>query len=97
MHKWEQTTLHTVGDLVGDPTDHSRTRYHFEDPPHAFTYTEPMIPMNFYMVLDSDPWTYEKVVRNFLWEVSMQEEYNSLLKNQNLDMVSLPSDGKIVR
>jgi hypothetical protein len=97
MPKWAQTTLQEVGDLVGDPTDQRRMRSQFEDPPHALTTTEPVIPMHFYMVLASYPQTYAEVVGNPFWEATMQEEYNSLLENQTWDLVPLPSERNIFR
>jgi hypothetical protein len=86
-----------AGDLVGDPTDQRRMRSQFEDPPHALTTTEPVMPMHCYMVLASDLQTYAEAAGNPFWEATMQEEYNSLLENQTWDLVLLPSDRKLVR
>lgn len=69
----------------------------FEEPPHALTTTEPVMPGNCYMALALDPQTYGEATANPLWEVVMQEEYNSLPENQTWDLVPLPSDRKLVR
>ena len=49
------------------------------------------------MVLSSDPQAYAEAAGNLLWEVAMQDEYNSLLENQTWDLVPLPSDRKLVK
>ena len=53
--------------------------------------------MHCYMVLSSDPHAYAKATGNPLWEDTIHEEYNSLLENQNWDLVPLPSERKLVR
>jgi hypothetical protein len=53
--------------------------------------------MHFYMDQYSNPHTYSKAVGNPLWQATMQEEYDSLLKNQSWDLVPLPPGMKIVR
>jgi hypothetical protein len=81
MPKWAQTTLQATKDLVGDPTNQRGRRFQFEDPPHALTTTEPVIPMHCNIVLASNPHTYAKTAGNPFWEATMQEEYNSFLEN----------------
>jgi hypothetical protein len=83
--------------LVGNPLDSRRTRSQHEDPSHILSSSEPSMPMNCYMVQSSDPHTYSKVVGNPLWEVAMQEEYDSLLENQTWDLVPLPPERNIFR
>eukprot|EP00253_Pinus_taeda_P022653 PITA_22653 len=41
--------------------------------------------------------SYAKAVGHPSWESAMEEEYNSLLKNQTWDLVPLPSGRKLVR
>ena len=81
---------------MGDPVD-QRTQPQFEEPSHALTVTEPVIPMHCYMVLSSDPQAYAEAAGNPLWEAAMQDEYKSLIENQTWDLVPLPSDRKLVR
>jgi hypothetical protein len=50
-----------------------------------------------FLVHYSDPQSYGEAAGNPFWEYAMQEEYNSLLENQNWDLVPLPSGRKIVR
>jgi hypothetical protein len=78
--KWAQTTLHDVGDLVGELDDTKRTRSDFEETPLAFTATEPLPPGHLFLVQSSDPWSYGEATRNPFWESSMQEEYKYILK-----------------
>jgi hypothetical protein len=49
------------------------------------------------MVHSSDPQVYSDDVGNSLWEATMQEECDSLLKNQTWDLVPLPPGKKLVR
>jgi hypothetical protein len=81
---------------VGDPIDPRRIRSQFLDALHALTTTKPLFPMHLYMVLSFDPRTYAKAEGNYYWEATMNEEYNSPVDNQTLDLVPLPSDRKLV-
>eukprot|EP00253_Pinus_taeda_P023541 PITA_23541 len=58
---------------------------------------EPSIPMHAYMMHGSDPQTYAEADGHPEWEAAMDEEYNSLIKNQTWDLVPLPSNRKLVR
>jgi hypothetical protein len=49
------------------------------------------------LVQSSHPQFYGEVAGNPFWESAMQEEYNSLLKNQTWDLVPLPSGRKIFK
>jgi hypothetical protein len=52
--------------------------------------------MHIFLVQYLDPHSYGEDVGNPFWESTMQEEYNSLLKNQTWDLVPLPSGRKLV-
>jgi hypothetical protein len=82
MPKWEQSTLQEAGNLAGDPLDSRRTRSQHEEPSNVFSYFQPVMPMHCYIVQYSYPWAYSEAMGNPLWEVAMQEEYDSLLENQ---------------
>jgi hypothetical protein len=56
-----------------------------------------MPPRNIFLVQSSDSHSYGEAVGNPFLESSMQEEYNSILENQTWDLVTLPSERKIVR
>jgi hypothetical protein len=56
-----------------------------------------MLPMHCYDAQYLDPHTYGEAAVNPFLESTMQEEYNSLLKNQTLDLVMLPSRRKPVK
>jgi hypothetical protein len=95
--KWAQSTLQEIGNLTGDPLDSRRNRSYHVDPSHLLSNSKPIIPMHCYMVQYSDPHTYSEVVDNPLWEEAMHEEHDSLLKNQNWDLVPLPAGRKLVK
>jgi hypothetical protein len=84
MPKWVHSTLQGAGDLVGDPLNQRRMRSQFEEPPHSLVATKPVMHMHFYMVQASNPQPYAEVAGN-------------LLKNQNRDLVLLPSDMKLFK
>ena len=54
---YAKTTPRDAGDLVGDPVDQGM-KPQFEEPSHALTATELVIPMHCYMFLSSDPQAY---------------------------------------
>jgi hypothetical protein len=92
--KWVHTALQVARDLMEDLVYQRRTWSQFEDPPHALTATEILIPMNCYMVLDSYQYTYVADVGNLFREAEMKE-YISFLKNYTWDLVPLPSNKNI--
>jgi hypothetical protein len=77
--------------------DSRRSRSQHEEPSHVLSAFEPTMPMHCYMVHSSDPQVYSDDVGNSLWEATMQEECDSLLKNQTWDLVPLPPGKKLVR
>ena len=52
---WAEKTLQDAGELVGDPADTRRTRSQFFGAPQALDAKKPLLPINFYMKLGSDP------------------------------------------
>jgi hypothetical protein len=95
--KWAQTTLKYAGDLVGDSADTRRTLSDFEEPPVALNTTKPFPSRHISLVQSSYRQSYGEDVGNPFWQSTMQKEYNSLLENQNWDLVPLPSRRKIFR
>jgi hypothetical protein len=95
--KWAQSTLQVAGVLLRNPLDSRRTQSQQKEPSHVLLSFEPAIPLHCYMVQSSDSHIYSEVVGNPLWEVAMQEEYDSLLKNHTWDLVPLPPGSKLVR
>jgi hypothetical protein len=67
------------------------------EPPIALISIEPLPSRHLFLVQSSDPQSYGEADGNPFWESTMQEEYNSLLKNQTWDLVPLPSGRKLVR
>ena len=54
--KWEAKTIHAAGELAGNPNDPRRTRSQFES---ALCMKDPMFAEKFYLMVESDPQTYE--------------------------------------
>jgi hypothetical protein len=75
---WVEKTLQDVSELVGDPADTRRTRSQFFGAPQALAATEPLMPINFYMSLGSDPNSHSKVA--YIFTNSFTENKFSKLK-----------------
>ena len=73
--KWESKTLHVVGELAGDPNDPRRTRSQFES---GLCMKDPEFAEKCYLMVESDPQTYEEAVGYPRWKTSMKEECSSL-------------------
>jgi hypothetical protein len=95
--KWANTTLQDAGYQVGDLADTRRTRSDFKEPPLVLSATELMPPKHLFLVQSSYPQSYGEVFGNPFWESTMEEEYNSLLKNKTSDLVPLHSRRKLVK
>ena len=54
--KWAAKTIHATGELVGNPNDPRRTRSQFES---ALCMKDPMFAEKCYLIVESDPQTYE--------------------------------------
>jgi hypothetical protein len=79
--KWEQSILMTTDNFAGDPVNPRRKKYQSEVGPHALTSIEPVMPMHFYMVLESDPLTYEKDEGNLYWKNSINDRDLDILSS----------------
>ena len=67
--KWASKTLHVAGELVGNPNDPWRTRSQFES---AMCMKDPMFAEKCYMMVESDPHTYEDAVGDPIWKAAMK-------------------------
>eukprot|EP00253_Pinus_taeda_P002029 PITA_02029 len=85
-----------INGLVRDNSDLHRTSLEFIEPPLALTSTEPSPSWHCHLVQYSDPQSYVEAIGHPSWEFALEEEYNSLLENQTLDLVPLASRAKIV-
>ena len=54
-------------------------------PPDRFSYMALMIEL-----INSEPFSFEEVVENDVWQEAMVEEYDSIMKNQVWEVVSSP-------
>ena len=49
-----------------------------------------------YLMVESDPQTYEESAGDPIWQASMNEEFNSLQKSNTWELVDLPPGRKLV-
>ena len=92
--KWEENTIHATGELVGNPSDTRRTRSQFES---ALCMKYHLFAEKCYLMVESDPQTYEDAEKYPIWKTSMKEEFNSLQKNNTCELVDLPSRRNLVK
>ena len=58
---------------------------------------DPLFVEKFYLVVESDPQTYEYAAHDPRWKTAMKEEFNSLQKNNTWELVDLPPGKKLVQ
>ena len=84
--KWAANTIHAAWELAGNPSDPRRTRSQFES---ALSMKDPLFVEKCYLMVESDPHTYEYVVHDPIWKTAMKEEFSSLQKNNTWELVDL--------
>ena len=92
--KWEEKTIHAAGELAGNPSDTRMTRSQFES---ALCVKDPLFTEKCYLMVESDPQTYEDAADDPRWKTTMKEEFSSLQKNNTLEWVDLPPWRKLVQ
>ena len=68
--KWEERTIHVVGELAGNPNDTRRTRYQFES---DLCMKDPLFAEKCYLMVESDPQTYEYAAHDPRWQTTTKE------------------------
>ena len=58
---------------------------------------DPLFAEKFYMMVESDPKTYEYAAHDPRWKKSMKEEFSLLQKNNTWELVDLPPGRKLVQ
>jgi len=77
--------LDAAGPLVGNPSDTRSTRSQHNSLPHA------------YIAVASHPQSCNEAFGILEWDKAMEEEHNSLMRNNTWDLVSLPKGRKLVQ
>ena len=57
---------------------------------------DPMFAEKFYLIVESDPYTYEYAEGDPIWKEAMKEEFISLQKSNTWELVDLPPGRKLV-
>ena len=50
-----------------------------------------------YIIIGSDPYSYEEACHDPIWKSSMEEEFNYLQENETWELVPLPPKRKLVQ
>ena len=58
---------------------------------------DPIFTENCYLMVDSDPKTYEYASHDPIWKKSMKQEFSSLQKNNTWELVDLSPGRKLVQ
>ena len=94
---WARQTLSSAGDNIGNPNDPRRTRSDFQRAGIVLSCLDYLLFESCYLMISSDPKSYYHSRKDPRWQVSMDEGMNSLQKNTNWELVSLPSGRKVVQ
>ena len=62
-------TIHAARELARNPSDTRRTRSQFES---ALCMKDPLFTEKFYLMVESDPQTYEYAAHETIWQTSMK-------------------------
>ena len=63
----------------------------------ALSHTDPLLPKRCLMMLGSDPQTFKEAFHDPIWQIAMDEEFDSLQDNKTWELVSLPLGRKLVQ
>ena len=66
---WESRTIRVAVELAGNPSDTRRTRSQFES---ALCVKDPLFAKKCYLMIDSDPQTYEDAAHDPRWKKPMK-------------------------
>ena len=91
--KWATKTIHATGELAGNPSDSRRTRSQFES---ALSVKDPFFTDKCFLIIESDPNTYEESFEYPIWKTNMKENFH-FLQNDTWDLVILPPEIKLVQ
>ena len=94
---WARQTLSSAGDNIGNPNDPRRTRSDFQREGIYLSCPDNFLSKTCYFMIISDPKSYYHARKDPIWQVSMDEEMNSLQKNTTWELVSLPSGRNLVQ
>ena len=81
-------------ELAGIPNDIRKTRSQFES---SLCVKDTLFVEKCYLMIYSDPHTYENVAHDPIWKKTMKEEFSSLQKNNPWELVDLSRGRKIVQ
>ena len=90
-------TLSSAGDNIGNLDDPRTTWSDFQRAGIALSCPDYFLFESCYLMISSDPKSYCHARKDPRWQVSMDEEMNSLQKNTTWEIVSLPPGRKLVQ
>ena len=92
--KWASNTIQAAGELAGNTSDSKMTISQFES---AISVKDSLFADKCFIMIESDPQTYEEASEDPIWKTSMKEEFHSLQKNDTWELVILPPQRKLVK
>ena len=73
--KWAEKIVQAVGELAGNPQEPRKTRSQTSKASFA---SDSILAEHYYMLINSDPQTYEQSCTNPIWKSAMEDELQSL-------------------
>ena len=70
--KWASNPIHAAGELARNPNDTRRTRFQFES---TLCAKDPLFDEKCYLMIYSDPWTYEDVAHEIKIQLASEEQH----------------------
>ena len=92
--KWDEKIVQAVEELEGNPHEPRKTRSQTR---RDYFASDSALVEKFYMIVGTDPHLYNKYFNYPIWISSMEEEFQSLQKNNTWELVPLPPKRKVVQ
>ena len=86
--------MQAAGEVAGNPQEPKKTRSQTSKASFA---SDSALVENCYMLISSDPQTYQKYCTDPRWKSTMEDELHSLQENNTWELVPLPPKRKVVQ
>ena len=92
--KWDEKIVQAIGELAGNPHEPRKTRSQTSSASFA---SDSALVEHYYMMIGSDPQTYQQYCNYPRWKLAMEDEFQSLQENNTWELVPLPPKRKVVQ
>ena len=92
--KWAETIVQAARELAGNPQEPRKTRSQTSKASFA---SDSALAEHCYMLISSEPQTYQQYCTDLRWKSAMEDELQSLQENNTWELVPLPPKRKLVQ